>query len=106
MSTFSAAMASATSIGQSIFGDTCEIDGTEYTCIVHAFNATDSVVPGRPRRVSGATGVVTMTLVAWTASGAGKGTQIVLRGGTFRIMNDPETGYVSDTVELQIGPLT
>ncbi len=105
MSEFSESMASATTEGQRIFGDTCTIGSTDYTCIIHALVVSNEVVPGMPGRVARVTGVVTMTLVDWTAAGGAKGTQITVAGHVLRVMNDPVALYTADTVELQIGPL-
>jgi hypothetical protein len=107
MSEFSEAMAGATTVGQSIFGDTCYIAGyaPPITCIVWQLGGSTSVVNGRPGRVSSAEGVITMTVVEWALASGRKGIQLTLLGKTYRVVNDPDIGFTSDIVELQLGPL-
>lgn len=106
MSDFSDAFAASWSAAFQVFGDTCTLNGTDYGCIIHNFRVADEVVPGRPGRTAVVAGTVVMKATDWVAAAGRKGAQIGLPGGTFRVMNDPEPGYSTDTVELQIGPLT
>lgn len=106
MSEFSEAFAEAWEPALGVFGDECTIGGTTYPCIIHGFETTTEVQRGQAGRVRSANGSVILSSTDWTASGARKGTQVTIPGGTFRVLNDPEPGYTSNTIELQLGPLT
>lgn len=111
MSEFSAAMSLTWDTSSRVFGDTVTIGGVSYPCIIHGFEATDSVigqrqgVPGRPGRSADVAGQVVMRSVDWAAAGGRKGTQVTFSFGTFRVLNNPDVGHGSAEVVLNIGPL-
>lgn len=114
MSEFSDAFADTFDVSHDIFGDTCTIAEEDFDCIIHGFELLDTVRPGTAGRVQNAQGTVILTTVAWEAAktaltNLGKktsGAHVTIPGGTFRILNNPDVGYTSDHVELQLGPLS
>jgi hypothetical protein len=115
MSEFAQSFASAYEAAQTVFGDTCTIAGQTYTCVIHGFDLREGIRPGQSAgRSQEAAGVVILSVTQWedaktrlVAQGKKtKGAHITIPGGTFRVLNDPDAGYDSHTVELQLGPLT
>jgi hypothetical protein len=116
MSDFSDAFADVFDAAAALFGDTCVIAGTTYACVIHGFEAREEVRGGNTAgRQQDANGTLYLRGTDWEAAkvlllAAGrrtpKGAPVTVAGDTFRIINDPEIGYDSDTVELQLGPLS
>ena len=114
MSEFSQAFAGAFNVSKIIFGDTCTIAGLTFTCVIHNLTARETIDPRLAGRRQDATGVVILSAADWDSAQAaltaqGKPTKrphIGLPGGIFRVLNDPNPGYTTDTVELEVGPLS
>ena len=114
MSQFSDAFAGAFDTSYSIFGDDCTIAATTYSCVVHDLDLAGTVRPGLSAgRGLDVSGTVILRKVDWldavtrleALGKKGKGAQITLPGGTFRIINYPDIAPTSDTVRLLLGPL-
>lgn len=114
MNDFTEAFSSAFEVSTEIFGDECSIAGETYPCVIHGVESEETIKSGAPGRSKDSAGTVILSVEAWreakerlTASGKNtKGARITILGGTFRILNDPDTRYTRDTVELHLGPLT
>ena len=106
MSEFSDAMTQSWATAARIFGDSCTIGGTVYTCVIHALNYGDGVDAGRAGRSAAVSGQIVMSDANWTAASGRKGIQITFDFGTFRVANDPNVGPSSGEVVLNIVPLT
>lgn len=106
MNGFSQAFASVWPASVTIFGDKCTLNNTEYDCVIHILQASDGVVQNRAGRSENVVGTVIMKYADWVSAGGRKGHRILLPGGEFRIVNKPDVGYGSDTVELSIEALT
>lgn len=105
MSEFSDAMDTSWGASVRVFGDQCTLNRGVYDCVIHTFDLSDGVAKGRPGRTQNASGTVIMARADWNTAGGGKGNNIILPNGTFRILNHPD-GATSATVQLDIGPLT
>ena len=111
MSEFSNAFALSFDSAASVFGDLCTIANNQYPCVIHSLGLNASVKSGAAGRGQEVTGAVVMLKADWIAARAvldrqnRKGAQIILPGGTFRVLNDPLASYTSGTVRLDIGPL-
>ena len=115
MSEFAQAFSAAYETAQSVFGDTCTIAGQTYTCVIHSFELSEVIRPGQSAgRSQSASGLIILSVAQWEDAKArlvvqgkkAKGAHVTIPGGTFRVLNDPNAGYDSHTVELQLGPLT
>lgn len=106
MSEFSGAMASAWDPAVTIFGDTITVDDVDYDCVIHGLGVTDGIGNNRPGRSQFAEGSVVMKRTDWVTSGQSKGARVVIGEVTYRVTNDPLKTATSDTVTLNIGPLT
>ena len=105
MNSFSESFSGAFQVSKGIFGEKCTINASEFDCIIQMFTESDSVT-SRPGRSSNADGTVTMSRLDWITASGRKGVRITLPHGTYRVLNDPLGRYETDTVELQIGPLS
>lgn len=114
MSEFSDAFAASFDSSLEVFGDECELAGETFDCVIHGLELRQTIRPGEPGRKKDVEGSVHLSAATWaeakellTAQGKKvEGARIGLPGGVFRITNDPDVGYSSATVQLQIGPLT
>jgi hypothetical protein len=106
MSQFSEAFSASFSTAVSVFGDTCKINGATHPCIIHDLNSTNLVIGNRPGRSQEAGGTIVVSATAWATARGKKGNRVVIGGDTFRISNDPDVGFTSDTVTLVLAPLT
>lgn len=106
MSEFSDALSTAWDTSVRVFGDVIAIGGTDYDCVVHAMQYSTEVQGGRPGRVAVLSGTAVMKATDWTLASGRKGIVIAVGNADGRVLNDPNVGYTSDTVTLQLGPLT
>jgi hypothetical protein len=117
MSDFSDAFADAFPAAVSVFGGTgaCTIAGQAYDCIIHALDLQETIRGGTAGRQQETEAAIYLTAADWTDAKARilaagrrntKGAHVTVGGATLRILNDPDVGYDSDTVELRLGPLT
>ena len=106
MSEFLDAFSAAFPVAAAVFGETCKINGMQHPCIIHELNSTDSVVGSRPGRSQEAGGTIVISAAAWASVRGKKGNRVTVGGDTFRIVNDPGTGPISDTVTLVLAPLS
>ncbi len=114
MSEFSDAFGTVFDASYAVFGDICTIANEQYQCVIHGFNLADVIRPGSAGRSQDISGSVVITADAWEDAKTRlialgikiKGARVILPGGTFRIVNDPDQGFTSSIVELQLGPLT
>lgn len=107
MSEFSTAMAIAWNPAKQVFGEKLVFTGsaTEYDCVIHELNVSNEVQQGRPGRSVVLAGRVLLKLTDWVSSGAAKGSRVTVGGSAARVTNDPDVGYASDTVVLELGPI-
>ena len=114
MSEFSDAFSDAFDAASLVWGETCVIAGETYPCQIHGFEASETIKPGTAGRSQEAVGTVILKASDWAAAKAlltaqgkpTKGVRVTVAGDTFRVINSPDVGYDSDTVELRCGPLT
>ena len=88
-----------------VFGEPCQINGKDYTCVVDLFTELARVVNDQPGEFRGSEGVVRMSKADWLDSAGKKGIRITLPFGVYRVLNEPTKSYETDVVELHIGPL-